>query len=76
MESNDVRSPVALSYLIHCVPPPPPVHSRLLSAGSWTARHQERSDVIGQALTTETHEAHFHSTGVKITHNQIFELFT
>lgn len=41
------------SYLIHCVPPPPPVHSLLSSTGSWTARHRERSDVTGQASTTE-----------------------
>lgn len=37
-----------MNHLIHCVPPPPPAHSLLLSTGSWTGRHRARSDVRGQ----------------------------
>lgn len=49
------------SYLIHCVPPPPPVHSLLWSTGSLTARHRERSDITGQVLTNTTEVNSVHS---------------
>lgn len=40
-------------YLIHCAPPPLPAHFLPSSTGNWTARHRVRSDIVGQASTTD-----------------------
>lgn len=57
-----------LPYPIHCAPPPPPARSLLSLAGNWTARHRERSDVTGQASTTETQAFNLHRSCNDLTH--------
>lgn len=57
-----------LPYPIHCAPPPPPARFLLSLAGNWTARHRERSDVTGQASTTETQAFNLHRSCNDLTH--------